>query len=349
MFNDYELLKSIGSQAKLKINSSGKVKKVKREPESDEQKALIQWAQLTVIKKLRIGDYLTHIANEGKREPKAAKDFIELGGSPGYPDLMLDIPTNKYHGLRIEMKAPKPHKSVIKGNQTEWLSRLKNIGYCAVIVTQQAKQSLSLLSIWRIMSRLIELLSRMFEVRAVTADERGRQTLTGDVIIAVFGKVQHAAPVGFDLLMAKYVHDAQAADRMIDVMSTWLDDEKLKRKDLAMALSCVALNVFCDKPVASQHRQLAALWRKYSEKAKRSDRLVKRWQVKIKGYQRDLDYCTTQAAKDCLLSGINELEALIIKERLRLESLCAMSVPHICAMSSLRWYWFDYKRYVSIL
>ncbi|TGZ35365.1 hypothetical protein EQ875_01646 [Photobacterium damselae subsp. damselae] len=133
MFDRYELIKSINSQAKLQISSNGTVKKVKREPEADEQKALIQWAQLTVIKKLRIGDYLTHVANEGKRGPKAAKDFVEMGGSPGYPDLMLDIPTSKYHGLRIEMKAPKPHKSVIKDNQTKWLTRLKNIGYCAVI------------------------------------------------------------------------------------------------------------------------------------------------------------------------------------------------------------------------
>lgn len=133
MFSDYELLRSIGSKSKLKKSSNGTVKKVKREPESDEQKALIQWAQLTVIKKLRIGDYLTHIANEGKRGPKAAKDFIELGGSPGYPDLMLDIPTSKYHGLRIEMKAPKPHKSVIKANQTMWISRLVDVGYRAVI------------------------------------------------------------------------------------------------------------------------------------------------------------------------------------------------------------------------
>ncbi|WP_146145990.1 VRR-NUC domain-containing protein [Photobacterium kishitanii] len=87
----------------------------------------------TVMHGLRRGDYLTHVPNEGKRGPKAIKDFIELGGSPGYPDLMLDIPTSKYHGLRIEMKAPKPNKSVVSNNPNQWLHRLDDIRYQAVI------------------------------------------------------------------------------------------------------------------------------------------------------------------------------------------------------------------------
>ncbi|MCD9525510.1 TIGR02642 family protein [Photobacterium carnosum] len=169
------------------------------------------------------------------------------------------------------------------------------------------------------MSRAIELFVRMHEVRSVTADERGRQTLTGDIILAVFGKLQHKMPLGMDLLMAKYVHDAPAANRIIDVIATWLNDEPLKRKDLAMALSCVALDVFCDKPVASQKRQLAALWRKYSDQAKRSNRLIKGWQVKIKQLQRNVYSCETLAAEERLLSAINELEALIIKERRRID------------------------------
>ncbi|PSV11669.1 hypothetical protein C0W59_19240 [Photobacterium kishitanii] len=169
------------------------------------------------------------------------------------------------------------------------------------------------------MSRAIELFARMHEVRSVTADERGRQILTGDVILAVFGKVQHKMPLGMDLLMAKYVHDAPAANRIIDVMATWLNDGSLKRKDLAIALSCVALDVFCDKPVASQKRQLAALWRKYSDQAKRSNRLIRRWQVKIKQLQPNIDSCKTQTAEERLLSAIYELEALIIKERCRID------------------------------
>ncbi|PSW05464.1 VRR-NUC domain-containing protein [Photobacterium lipolyticum] len=132
MFNQYEFQKQIGSSAKLLTGRDGKVKKQKREPESAEQKAVVLWANKTEINGLIVGDYLTHVANEGKRGPKASKDFIELGGSPGYPDLILDIAASGYHGLRIEMKAPAEYKSAIKDNQYEWSEKLNNQGYLSV-------------------------------------------------------------------------------------------------------------------------------------------------------------------------------------------------------------------------
>lgn len=169
------------------------------------------------------------------------------------------------------------------------------------------------------MSRAIELLTRMHTVRSVTIGSRGRSNLTGDVILTVFAQVQHKQPLGMDLLLAKYVHDAPAVDRIIDVMSTWLNDGSFQRKDLALALSCIALDVFCDKPVASQKRQLAALWRNYSDQAKRSSRLIKRWQIKIKHLQCDVDILGMQAAEERSLSVINELEVLVINERRRID------------------------------
>ncbi|PSU87559.1 hypothetical protein C0W35_21400 [Photobacterium kishitanii] len=169
------------------------------------------------------------------------------------------------------------------------------------------------------MSKAIELLTRMHAVRSITIGSRGRSNLTGDVILAVFAQVQHKQPLGMDLLLAKYVHDAPAVDRIINVMPTWLNDESFQRKDLALALSCIALDVFCDKPVASQKRQLAALWRNHSDQAKRSNRLIKGWQIKIKQLQRDVDICGMQAAEERLLSVINELEVLVINERRRID------------------------------
>lgn len=169
------------------------------------------------------------------------------------------------------------------------------------------------------MSKAIELLTRMHAVRSVTIGSRGRSNLTGDVILAIFAQVQHKQPLGMDLLMVKYVHDVPAVSRITDVMPTWLNDESFKRKDLALSLSCIALDVFCDKPVASQKRQLAALWRNYSDQAKRSNRLIKRWQIKIKQLQRDIDICRMQAAEERSLSAINELEVLVINERRRID------------------------------
>ncbi|AWK83839.1 TIGR02642 family protein [Photobacterium damselae] len=168
------------------------------------------------------------------------------------------------------------------------------------------------------MSRAVELLARMHEVRSITADEHGRQTITGDVVIAVFGKVQHEMPFGMDLLMAKYVHDTPAFNRLVDRITVSVQDEPLKRKDLAIALGCVALDVFCDKPVASQQRQLTSLWRKYSEQAKQSHKLVKRWECQLKNIERELDYCETKSAEERINARISDIESLIIKERRRL-------------------------------
>ena len=132
MFDHYELQKQIGTSAKLVKGRDGKAKKQKREPESAEQKAVVIWANETEINGVLVGDYLTHVPNEGKRGPKALRDFIEFGGSPGYPDLILDIAACGYHGLRIEMKAPGEYKSVIKDNQQEWNEKLNGQGYLSV-------------------------------------------------------------------------------------------------------------------------------------------------------------------------------------------------------------------------
>lgn len=55
---------------------------------------------------------------------------------------------------------------------------------------------------------------------------------------------------------------AHTKKSQIDVMTTRFNDKQLKCKNLAMALSCVAFDVFFDKLVVSQKCQLAALWRR---------------------------------------------------------------------------------------
>ncbi|HFQ5433818.1 TPA: VRR-NUC domain-containing protein [Vibrio vulnificus] len=104
----------------------------KRQPilrERAEQVTLINWANETMFEGVLIGEYLTHVANEGKRGPQARKDFIELGGRAGYPDLILDIPTARYPGLRIEMKAPEPYDSAVTPEQYAWHEKLRARGY----------------------------------------------------------------------------------------------------------------------------------------------------------------------------------------------------------------------------
>ncbi|MEQ9892071.1 hypothetical protein [Pectobacterium aroidearum] len=97
---------AIDTKAKLETRN-GKVTKVLHQAELEEQAALIEWADKTVIDGIKIGNYLLHISNEGKRVPKAARDARRLGVRAGVPDLFLALPRGGYAGLWIEMKVKK--------------------------------------------------------------------------------------------------------------------------------------------------------------------------------------------------------------------------------------------------
>ena len=77
-----------------------------------------------------------------KLSHNVAGKFKAMGYSAGTPDIMIFQPNKKYHGLFIELKlkelrdadgrvyqrAGKP-----TGFQREWIARLNEAGYCAVI------------------------------------------------------------------------------------------------------------------------------------------------------------------------------------------------------------------------
>lgn len=128
MRNAIDALSAVGSQAKLEV-CGGSVRKVSHQAELEEQAALIEWAGKTVIDGVKIGDYLLHIPNEGKRGPKAAKDAKRLGVRAGVPDLFLALPRGGHAGLWIEMKAKGGKLST---QQEIWLKRLEDAGYRAV-------------------------------------------------------------------------------------------------------------------------------------------------------------------------------------------------------------------------
>ncbi|HEJ7884328.1 TPA: VRR-NUC domain-containing protein [Serratia liquefaciens] len=129
MLNSIDVLSAVCTKAKLEV-CGGKVKKLRRQPELEEQAALIEWADKTIIDGIRIGDYLIHIPNEGKRGPKAARDAKRLGLRAGVSDLFLALPRGGYAGLWLEMKAidGKPW-----AEQVSWLNKMIGAGYAAVL------------------------------------------------------------------------------------------------------------------------------------------------------------------------------------------------------------------------
>lgn len=94
--------------------------------ESDEQKALIKWANATKKNIEEIGKYLFAIPNGGKRDRKEAAKLKAEGVKAGVSDLFFPVGRGGYFGLWIEMK----HGSNKPTDQQEsWLYLMEDAGY----------------------------------------------------------------------------------------------------------------------------------------------------------------------------------------------------------------------------
>ena len=100
--------------------------------EYQEQCALIRRAQLNPI----TAKYLYAYDTGPKKDLKRAAQDKRKGVRAGIPDLCLPVPSGIYHGLYIELKKPKTVRSkagVITTSQQEWLNKLNEQGYKAVV------------------------------------------------------------------------------------------------------------------------------------------------------------------------------------------------------------------------
>lgn len=100
--------------------------------ESNEQQMLIKWVNLHYIKHLDLplGPYLISFANGGKRDIREAARLKKEGVKAGVPDLFLALPSNKYHGLFIEMKSPSGR---LTENQKKYFALLTDQYYKCVV------------------------------------------------------------------------------------------------------------------------------------------------------------------------------------------------------------------------
>lgn len=98
--------------------------------ETSEQQAVIEWVTYAQGRYPALKN-LYHVPNEGKRSKATAGILASMGLKPGVPDLILDYPAGKYHGLRIEMKYG---KNTPTEEQMEWLRRLQAAGYFVAVV-----------------------------------------------------------------------------------------------------------------------------------------------------------------------------------------------------------------------
>ena len=99
--------------------------------ETQIQNKILRWAKRYPYKGNVLADYLVHVPNGEKRSKRVAAGLKHSGVKKGYPDLMMDIALNGYHGLRIELKTKAG--GVVSPEQKERLKMLNSEGYLAVV------------------------------------------------------------------------------------------------------------------------------------------------------------------------------------------------------------------------
>lgn len=93
--------------------------------EDQHQMALVAWMNLQPELRGRF----FHPANGGKRNAREAARFKRLGVMAGVSDIFVAIPAGGFHGLFIELKAPKPHASRVTKAQDEFARLMEEEGY----------------------------------------------------------------------------------------------------------------------------------------------------------------------------------------------------------------------------
>jgi len=122
-------------QEKMQQKTKGKNNQV----EAKEQVALFQWRDYNLYHYPGIdlmfatlnGAYL-----QGTGEQRARQwiKLVKQGARRGVLDVFLPVAKGQYHGLWMEMKAPKPYRSNVTPEQKDWQQRMRKEGYMARIV-----------------------------------------------------------------------------------------------------------------------------------------------------------------------------------------------------------------------
>lgn len=124
------LIENAGPDSPLR--ALAKARRPPRPLEYLEQVALIAWADDPKTRR-RYPELagLMHVPNGGKRTKAVAAKLKAVGVRPGYPDLVLDVPRERYHGWRGELKVRGGRPSPL---QLEWHERLRRQGYRVDVV-----------------------------------------------------------------------------------------------------------------------------------------------------------------------------------------------------------------------
>ena len=98
-----------------------------------EQMNFFKWVELQQVVRRTDNRYnmIFAVPNGDLRAKSVASRLKRTGVRAGIPDIFVDVPSGKYHGLRIEMKTQKG--GVVSDKQKEYLALYELHGYKAVV------------------------------------------------------------------------------------------------------------------------------------------------------------------------------------------------------------------------
>jgi hypothetical protein len=106
--------------------------------EAKEQAAFFEWRDN--VRNMYPGIHLMFAIPNGAflqgDRVRRAKQWSKLkrqGSREGVSDVFLPVPRGGYHGLWIEIKAPRPHASEVSDDQEQWQKEMRGQGYLAVV------------------------------------------------------------------------------------------------------------------------------------------------------------------------------------------------------------------------
>jgi hypothetical protein len=94
--------------------------------EHEEQVLLFEWIALHIPRHPEL-ECISASANGLYSTPTHVARAKKAGLSPGYPDIIVDVPAQGYAGLRIELKRTKGGR--LRPEQKVWRDRLQSQGY----------------------------------------------------------------------------------------------------------------------------------------------------------------------------------------------------------------------------
>ncbi|WP_409311409.1 TIGR02642 family protein [Pectobacterium sp. B1J-3] len=170
------------------------------------------------------------------------------------------------------------------------------------------------------MTIAIEQLIKMHDPRCMSIESlnvgRGRAILSKEQILGAFATAQRKNPVGYDLLMAKYRHDSDAAFRIMIAIYAWdvyAKYQHLEHSDIACSL---AMDMVLERNLPAQVDHIAGLLRRYGTRSSQTRKNTDSLKAEIKRLEKQRCRDKTSNAEYFLVGEeIEQLSARIKAER----------------------------------